>query len=63
MRVLHPCHVLSIRKMVMVSWELTVPAGVSPSGYNRRELDMGGKLSKNHSNICISSTFPSFGER
>lgn len=58
-----PCHVLAIGKLVMVSWEPAVPTEVSPSGHSHRELEMGGKLSKLHTNICILRAFPSIGER
>lgn len=44
-------------------WELAVPTEVSSSGHNHRELEMGGKLSKPHTNICILRAFPSIGER
>lgn len=43
------------------AWE-PVPTKVSPSGHNQRELEMGGKMSKPHTNICIIRAFSSIGE-
>lgn len=58
MRNFLPCYVLA-----MGSWEPAVPTEVSPAGHSNRELEMGGKLSKPHRNICILRAFPSIGER
>lgn len=63
MRSFLPCHVLAMGKLVMVSWEPAVPAKVSTFGHNHRELEMGGKLSKTHANICILRAFPRTGKR
>lgn len=63
MRSFLPCYVPAMGKLVMVSWEPAVPTEVSPSGHDYRELEMGGKLSKPHTNIYILRAFPSIGER
>lgn len=43
----------------MVGWEPTMPAGIGPSGHNRRELETGGKLSKN---LCKYLHFKRFSK-
>lgn len=47
MRIFLPCCVLAMGKLMVVSWEPTMPTEVSPCSCNRGELEMGGKLSKN----------------
>lgn len=46
MRIFLPCCVLAMGKLMVVSWEPTMPTKVSPCSCNRGELEMGGKLSK-----------------